>query len=154
MKKILLVLITGAFVLALTGCSRTWSNEDIGTATGATAGGVLGGLLFHGDSKIPGIIGGAVLGGFLGNRIGNRMDYNDRVNMNRAIVQTPSGHTARWTNQQTNTTYQVTPTKSYKTASNEYCREFQTKITVAGKEQDAYGRACRKPDGTWEVVKQ
>ncbi len=153
MKKFLLGLIAASFVLLLAGCDRTWSNEDIGTATGATAGGVLGGLLFHGDAKIPGIIGGAVIGGILGNRIGNRMDYQDRVNMNHAIVNTPQGQTATWTNQQTHTTYQVTPTRTYQ-SHDQYCREFQTKVTIDGKQQDAYGRACRKPDGSWEVVKQ
>lgn len=30
------------------------------------------------------------------------------------------------------------------------CREYQTTITIGGKPQKAYGRACRQPDGTWK----
>lgn len=30
------------------------------------------------------------------------------------------------------------------------CREYQTTITIDGKPQKAYGRACRQPDGTWK----
>ena len=31
------------------------------------------------------------------------------------------------------------------------CREYQTTITIGGKPQKAYGRACRQPDGTWKI---
>jgi hypothetical protein len=30
------------------------------------------------------------------------------------------------------------------------CREYQTTITIGGKDEKAYGRACRQPDGTWK----
>ncbi len=30
-------------------------------------------------------------------------------------------------------------------------REYQTKITVGGKEVDAYGDACLQPDGSWRL---
>lgn len=36
-------------------------------------------------------------------------------------------------------------------ASESYCREYQTEITIAGKRQQAYGTACRKPDGAWQI---
>lgn len=32
-------------------------------------------------------------------------------------------------------------------AAEAYCREFQTKVTVAGKEENAYGTVCREADG-------
>jgi hypothetical protein len=32
------------------------------------------------------------------------------------------------------------------------CREYQTTITIGGKPEKAYGRACRQPDGTWKQV--
>jgi len=46
----------------------------------------------------------------------------------------------------------VTPKPAYQTSSGQYCREFQQSITVGGQTQDAYGTACRQPDGTWKVV--
>jgi len=30
------------------------------------------------------------------------------------------------------------------------CREYQTTIVIGGKPQQAFGRACRQPDGTWK----
>ena len=38
-------------------------------------------------------------------------------------------------------------------ASQAYCREYQTKIMIAGKEEMAYGTACLKPDGAWQIQK-
>ncbi len=36
-------------------------------------------------------------------------------------------------------------------AAESYCREFQTKVTVAGKEESADGTVCRGPDGAWKI---
>jgi len=30
------------------------------------------------------------------------------------------------------------------------CREYQTTVTIGGKPQKAFSRACRQPDGTWK----
>jgi surface antigen len=32
-----------------------------------------------------------------------------------------------------------------------YCREFQNDVTIDGKKENAYGTACRQPDGSWKV---
>jgi hypothetical protein len=32
------------------------------------------------------------------------------------------------------------------------CREFQQEIIIDGRRELAYGRACRRPDGSWRVV--
>lgn len=34
----------------------------------------------------------------------------------------------------------------------EYCREYTKTVTVGGKREQAYGTACYRPDGSWEVV--
>lgn len=36
--------------------------------------------------------------------------------------------------------------------SGRYCREFQHDVRVGGRTEEAYGTACRNPDGSWEVV--
>lgn len=46
----------------------------------------------------------------------------------------------------------VTTLRDGTSTSGRYCREFQQKITIGGKEEMAYGTACRNPDGSWEVV--
>ena len=120
--------------------------------TGAALGGLLGGALTGGDDKWAGALAGALVGGAIGNQVGKRMDAQDKKNMESAITTTPVGSQAQWTNQQTAITYKVTPTKQYKTASNQYCREYTTSVKVDGQWQNAYGKACRQPDGSWKMV--
>jgi hypothetical protein len=36
--------------------------------------------------------------------------------------------------------------------SGRYCREFQQEVSVGGRMEQAYGTACRNPDGSWEVI--
>ena len=46
----------------------------------------------------------------------------------------------------------VTLTRTDKTGSKQYCREYQQKITVGENTERAHGRACRQPDGQWRIV--
>lgn len=46
----------------------------------------------------------------------------------------------------------VTAVREGTSTSGRYCREFQQEVTVGGKTEQAYGTACRQPDGSWEVV--
>ena len=46
----------------------------------------------------------------------------------------------------------VTATREGTTTSGRYCREFQQVVTVGGSREQAYGVACRQPDGSWEIV--
>ncbi|MEE8203551.1 MAG: hypothetical protein V3R74_07315, partial [Alphaproteobacteria bacterium] len=32
------------------------------------------------------------------------------------------------------------------------CREYQTTVNVGGQVEQAYGTACRQPDGSWQIV--
>lgn len=32
------------------------------------------------------------------------------------------------------------------------CREFLQTVTIGGRSEQAYGTACRQPDGSWEIV--
>ena len=153
-------------ILVLTGCASTsdtgsqtsqWlsSNEKalIGGLGAATAGGLLGAAFHLGPA---GIIGGALLGGLAGGAIGNRMDAADKQQQaqaaQKAFDTTPSGQTVPWRNPDTGNNGAVTPTRTYQTASGQYCREFQQTITVGGENHNAYGTACRQPDGSWKIV--
>jgi len=46
----------------------------------------------------------------------------------------------------------VTTTRVGKSTSGRHCREFQQKVTIGGKTEQAYGTACLQPDGAWEIV--
>ena len=63
-----------------------------------------------------------------------------------------SGTESTWRNPDSGNEGTVTPTKTYKSESGQYCREYQQTITVGGKTEQGYGRACRQPDGSWRIV--
>lgn len=46
----------------------------------------------------------------------------------------------------------VTATREGSSSLDRYCREFQQTVTIGGKTEEAYGTACRQPDGAWEVI--
>ncbi len=147
MKKMGICLVALCMVLSLVACQ---SKQETGTLTGAALGGLLGSQFGGGSTKILTAVGGALVGGLIGGYIGKSMDQQDRINMQSAVANTPVDHNATWTNPKTNTTYVVTPTKNFNQGS-DYCREYQTQVTVDGKTQKAYGTACRQPDGSWQL---
>lgn len=152
MKKTIVTVISSAVLSAglLSGCTEG-HNTTGATLAGTAAGGLLGAALFHGEGAWIGVLGGALVGTIVGNQIGQYMDKQDEINMKRAIVNTPVGQEATWTNPKNDVTYTVKPVKNYH-KDGDYCREYQTTVTIAGKPQEAYGKACRNPDGTWKVV--
>ena len=46
----------------------------------------------------------------------------------------------------------VMATREGVSTSGRYCREFQQEVSIGGRTEQAYGTACRKPDGSWEVI--
>jgi surface antigen len=46
----------------------------------------------------------------------------------------------------------VTTVRDGHTSDGRACREFQQKVTVGGKTENAYGTACQEPDGSWKIV--
>lgn len=46
----------------------------------------------------------------------------------------------------------VIATREGTSTAGRYCREFLQEVTVAGRAEQAYGTACRQPDGSWEVI--
>jgi len=149
MKKIILSLIAVALALNLAACQ---TKQETGTLAGGAVGGLIGAQFGGGTTAhVLSALGGALVGGLIGGAIGQSMDKQDQKNMQSAVSNTPVGQSAVWTNDKTKTTYVVTPVKNYN-QNNEYCREYQTKVTVNGQSQKAYGTACRQPDGAWHIV--
>ncbi|MBI5439974.1 MAG: hypothetical protein HY900_02050 [Deltaproteobacteria bacterium] len=44
------------------------------------------------------------------------------------------------------------PTRTFEGAAGQPCREFMQTVTIGGQPQQAYGTACRQPDGSWHIV--
>ena len=142
-----LVLICSA---SLASCSTT--NQDVGTVSGAIAGGLLGSTIGQGGGQMVAIAAGTLVGAYLGGSIGKSMDDQDRMKMNNALESNNVGQPAYWNNPKTGAEYKVTPVKNVTVKSNKYCREYQTTATIGGKQQQMYGTACRQPDGSWKAA--
>jgi surface antigen len=155
-KLSITLIVIGLFLLS--ACAGNNWNENQKAIIGGVGGAAAGGLLASAfNANNAGVLGGAILGGLIGGAIGNRMDEADRREANRttyrALESAPSGTTASWENPDTSNSGTVIPMRTYQAQSGEYCREFEQTITVAGETRQAYGTACRRPDGNWQVVR-
>jgi len=140
-------------IFICTACETAGPKTAIGGATGAAAGGLIGHAAGGGAA---GIVGGVLLGGLLGGAIGNALDQRDQQLALQAAQNSfehgRTGTESTWRNPDSGNSGSITPTRTYESAGGQYCREYQQTITVAGETQDAYGTACRQPDGSWQVV--
>lgn len=152
MKKIVAVSIAVALTIAAVGCAGG-QKEQIGTVLGGAAGGILGSQIGGGHGRTVGVIVGTLLGAIVGQDIGRTLDDADELRAAHVLEKNKTGQTSSWANPDKGTEVTVTPIKTYQAPSGEYCREYQTEITVGGKVQQAYGTACRQPDGQWKIVR-
>jgi surface antigen len=140
-------------VVAATGCASLQDNPKaaIGGFGGAALGGLIAAAAGGGGAAIAGaVLGGALLGGLAGNMLDQRDKRIAAETQQRALETAPTGKQVAWTNPDTGHTGTVTPTRTYQ-SGNGYCREFQNTVTIDGKKENAYGTACRQPDGSWKV---
>jgi len=147
-----LLALIAAFSL-LVGCANTGAKTGVGAATGAAAGGLIAAAAGGGTT---GIIGGVLLGGLVGGAVGNALDQRDQrlayeANQ-QAFENSRSGSATEWRNPDSGHSGTVTPTNTFQNANGQNCREFQQTVTVGGKSEQAYGTACRQPDGSWKIV--
>ena len=162
MKKLMATALIAVFGLGLAGCDPTtgrMNKQTGGAILGGIAGGLLGSRVGKGRGRQVATIAGAVLGSLVGSSIGRQLDERDRLLMSRSTQTTlargKSDVTSKWVNPDTGNRGTVTPKPAYQVrrgATTSYCREFQQTITVGGKTERAYGRACRQPDGSWKIV--
>jgi surface antigen len=158
---------TAAAALALAACASPEqrnpgqfgeANKTTGgTLLGAAAGGLLGSQIGGGSGKLIATGAGVLLGGLIGHSVGTSLDKADVNYANQAqqrAYSAPIGQQIHWNNPDTGHAGTITPTRDGQDSAGRYCREFQTTITVGGKPEQAYGQACRQPDGTWKVVNQ
>lgn len=141
--------------LAVSGCTGMGERETVGGLTGAALGGLLGAQFGSGSGQLVATGAGVLIGGLLGSEIGRSMDEVDRMSANQAVVRAqsaPLGERITWNNPDSGNYGTITPTRDGTSASGQYCREFQQTITVGGRTEQAYGSACRQPDGNWRIV--
>jgi surface antigen len=147
-----------AFGLALTSCAsmeQTWQDNPravVGSLGGAALGGGIAALAGGGAGWI---VASTLAGGLIGGYVGKKLDDHDKqmlaATSQRAFESNRTGQTSTWRNPDSGNSGSITPTKTYEASSGQYCREYQQTIVVGGEKQQAYGTACRQPDGSWKV---
>ena len=153
----LISLVMAVLAVLLSACMKDLGpKEGLGGVIGAAVGGIAGAQVGDGTGQLVAVGAGVLLGALVGSEIGQSLDKADQLYAAEAykesIETTPTGTTTSWANPDSGNSGTYTPTQTYQIDSGQYCREFQQTITVGGKTEDAYGTACRQPDGTWQIA--
>jgi surface antigen len=126
--------------------------DAIGAVLGGVAGGAIGSQIGDGSGRTVAIIAGTVIGAIIGHEIGERLDEKDRACMGHALELAKDGVGVRWSNPSLGISYVLTPVGAKTKEAG--CRNFKLQMTGKGKSESRDARACRKSDGTWELVKR
>ncbi len=127
-----------------------------GTLVGAGLGALAGSQIGSGKGQLAAVAIGTLLGAWMGSEVGKSLDRADRLAMQQAERQArtaPIGETISWRNPDTGHSGTITPIREGEnTRTGAYCREFRQTVTIDGKTEEAYGTACRQPDGSWKIM--
>jgi surface antigen len=126
-------------------CDRTL----LGAAVGGAAGGLIASEVAHGDRRPVAIAGGALLGILIGGSSGNAMDQLDERCVGQVLEHAGSDQPVAWRNPDSGAAVRVTPLRTWE-EDGRYCREYTTTVRIDGRPQQAWGTACRQPDGSWQ----
>lgn len=145
-----------AVVLGLTACAEQGGpKQNVGTVLGGVGGAVAGAQFGKGSGQLVGVAAGTLLGALLGSEMGKSLDRADQQYLGRANQQAfetaRSGTAVSWRNPDSGNSGTVVPQPAYQSPNGQYCREFQQTIMVQGKSEQAFGTACRQPDGSWKI---
>jgi surface antigen len=154
MKKTITITIAVSLLAGCANLEGIGTKQGIGTLGGAAAGGLAGAQVGKGSGKLAMTALGTLLGAVVGSEIGSSLDKADQLAMDRSMLAALDtkkiGKPVTWKNPKTGNRGTVTTTNETVTAEG-YCREYQQTVTVGGKEEQAYGTACRQPDGSWKI---
>ena len=143
---------------ALVGCEtlqNSGTKEKVGGVTGAVVGGILGSKVGGGNGRLFATGIGVLLGTLVGSEVGRSLDKSDMLFAQQANSQahsSPIGQSISWNNPESGNSGYVTPVRDGSDASGRYCREYEQTIYVGGRQETGTGIACKRNDGTWEIV--
>lgn len=158
LKSFLRVLAAVAVSAPLIACQGMQDNpkQTGGTLLGAGLGALMGSQIGSGKGQMAAIAIGALAGAWAGGEVGKSLDKADRAYAERtaqdSLEYAQVGQSKAWRNPDSGNSGTFTPTRTYRTPDGANCRDFETTIYVDGKQETGTGRACRQPDGTWQIV--
>ena len=163
------ILVIAALTVAIMATPAAAQNKNIwGTIIGGAGGGYLGSMIGSGSGRLAATAAGALLGAAMGNNVGTSLNRAD------AQYQSPYGYGNRRVVYQTVPAYWgpgniarpyerrvrrprrhrriVVVQQAQNTCASGYTREYQTVVTVGGKQVPAFGRVCYMADGSWQKM--
>ena len=106
--------------------------------------------------QVVAVAAGTLAGAAIGGSVGRSLDRADRAALYQSRYKTlehsPSGKRVQWHNPDSGNSGSYVARPAYQNRQGQYCREYQQTITVGGETENAYGKACRQPDGDWKIV--
>jgi len=152
-----LALVWSAFNVSSTSAvAESGPKETLSMFVGAVLGGLGGSQIGKGRGQLVATGAGVLVGALVGRGLGISLDKADRMyatsNRHHTLEYSKSGHTTGWRNPDTGNYGNTTPLNTFRGRENQYCREFQTEVIIGGARHAAFGTACRRPDGSWELV--
>jgi surface antigen len=125
------------------------NTEEVLTAVGAVAGGVIGNRSASPENRTIATVAGAIIGGVIGNRIGDAIDDRDRACMGHSLELVGAGRQVEWTNPRTGVSYNLRPVRDI----DRRCRDFELQARGRnGKPRKEKLRSCRNDAGVWTIV--
>jgi len=132
------------------------SVDPAGVIGGALIGGLLGNTLGRGNGRAGATVAGVIVGGVVGAALTRDLDCDDRSYAYRTYSdgfnagRPDSRYT--WQNPQNGHRGDFYVRDYYEDRYGFRCANFQQTIWINGRQEEATGRACRQPDGTWAIV--
>ena len=159
MSKFIVALLFPVFLL--TGCftneAGKVSKSKMGAIGGGIAGALVGSAVGGGSGKSIAIAAGAIVGSMAGSELGKSLDRRDLELQQKiqvsALEYNKSGNASTWKNPDTNASGYVKPTNTFINSDGQNCREYTQEIKIGDKAERGFGTACRRSDGSWEIVK-
>jgi len=157
-KRLMKLSVVALVAVPLVGCQTMQDNpkQTAGTLVGAGLGALAGSQIGSGKGQLAAVAIGALAGAYLGGELGASLDRADKMYAQRTTQESleynQAGQAKSWRNPDSGHAGTVMPTRTYVSADGQNCREFEQTIYVDGKQETAKGRACRRADGTWQIV--
>jgi surface antigen len=137
-------------------CERQRSGNTAGGAiVGALAGGLLGNAISRGPQRGAGTAVGAILGGVVGASVGKNLDCEDRsyaIDAQYRGFEAGRPHERYDWRSPRGDAYGYVQVGDYYQDRGRRCATYSQEIWVHGRPETARGRACRQPDGTWQML--
>ena len=152
-------LAAGLITATTAGCATMSENETAGTILGGVAGAVVGNQFGKGSGKTVATALGAIIGATAGRNIGKSLDATSQVRAGAAARQALDtaavGESITWENPANASgpaRGSATVTRQGNDSGGRTCREFQQTVTIAGRQEQSYGTACRDQNGDWKLA--